>query len=100
MSLTEFGLEIPSPFCSLTLTNSEITSFTTWKLVCTIGGDSTKRVNSAAFEGLLYSAAQEAAAYKNSSGIPVSFMFGWLGDNGMIAEHASYQGFTLKFSVL
>lgn len=99
MSLTEFGLEIPSPFCSLTLTNSEITSFTTWKLVCTVGGDSTKRVNSAAFEGLLYSAAQEAAAYKNSSGIPVSFMFGWLGDNGMIAEHASYQGFTLKFSV-
>ena len=99
MSITEFGLEIPSPFCSLELTNSEITSFTSWKLKCTVGGDNKKKVNVAAFEGLLYSAAQSSSAYNNSSGIPVSFMFGWLNENGSVAEYTSYQGFTLKFQV-
>ena len=99
MSLTDYGLEIPSPFCSLDLSNSEITSFTSWRLKCIVGGDNKKKVNIAAFEALLYSAAQEAAQYENSSGIPVSFLFGWLDNNGGIDEYVSYQGFTLKFQV-
>ena len=99
MSITDYGWEIPSPFCSLELTNSEITSFTSWRLKCVVGGDNKKRVNVAAFEGLLYSAAQESSAYNNSSGIPVSFMFGWLDETGNVSEYISYQGFTLKFQV-
>lgn len=99
VSITDFGWEVPSPFCSLELSNSEITSFTSWKLKCVVGGDNKKKVNVAAFEALLYSAAQASAAYNNSSGIPVSFLFGWLGEDGTIAEYASYQGFTLKFQV-
>ena len=105
VNLTDFGLEIPSPFCSLELTNSQITSFTSWTLQVTVGGDDRKKSNIAAFEALLYSAAQDAGKYPNSSGIPVSFMFGWLngdgaiGDDGSIGEHVAYQGFTLKFQV-
>lgn len=99
VSLTEFGLVIPSPFVSLQLNNSEITSFTSWTLNVTVGGDSSKKVNIAAFEALLYSAAQSASGYANSSGIPVSFMFGWLGKDGKIEDYTSYQGFTLKFEV-
>lgn len=99
VSLTDFGLSIPSPFCSLELSDSQITSFTSWSLKCVVGGDSTRKVNIAAFEALLYSAAQAAAKYPDSSGIPVSFMFGWLDDSGNVSEYASYQGFTLKFSV-
>lgn len=99
LSLTEFGLEIPSPFSSLELTNSEITSMTTWTLKCVVGGDSTRKVNVSAFEALLYSAAQKAHGYSNSSGIPVSFIFGWLNADGSVAEYLSYQGFTLQFEV-
>lgn len=99
MSITEFGLEIPSPFVSLELSNSEITSFTSWELTCIVGGDASKKVNIAAFEALLYSAAQDTNKYHNASGIPVSFAFGWLDESGNVAEHATYQGFTLKFSV-
>lgn len=99
VSLTSFGFQVPSPFCLLELTNSEITTFTSWTLKCTVGGDDKKKINIAAFEGLLYSAAQKASAYENASGIPVSFMFGWLNDNGTVAEYTSYQGFTLKFQV-
>lgn len=99
ISLTEFGLKIPSPFCSLELHNSEISSFTSWTLNLIVGGDASKGVNVSAFEALLYSSAQAATAYKNSSGIPVSFMFGWLGHDGSVAEYTSYQGFTLKFEV-
>lgn len=99
VSLTEFGLKIPSPFCSLELTNSEISSFTNWTLNVIVGGDASKGVNVAAFESLLYSSAQAASSYKNSSGIPVSFMFGWLNDGGSVADHVSYQGYTLKFEV-
>jgi len=77
VSLTEFGLKIPSPFVSLTLSNSEITSTTSWTLRCVVGGDDTKKVNVAAFEALLYSAAQAISSYPNASGIPVSFAFGW-----------------------
>ena len=80
MSLTDYGLEIPSPFSSLELSNSEIASFTSWTLRCTVGGDSSKKVNIAAFEALLYSAAQAASSYPNASGVPVSFAFGWLDD--------------------
>ena len=72
---------------------------TSWTLTCTVGGDISKKVNASAFEALLYSAAQEASAYPNASGIPVSFIFGWLDHNGNVAEFLSYQGFTLKFSV-
>ncbi len=99
VSLTEFGLKIPSPFCSLELTNSEISSFTNWTLNVIVGGDASKGVNVSAFEALLYSSAQAASSYKNSSGIPVSFMFGWLSAGGSVADHVSYQGYTLKFEV-
>ena len=99
VSLTEYGLRVPSPFCSLELSNSEINSFTSWTLNVIVGGDASKGVNVSAFEALLYSSAQSASAYKNSSGIPVSFMFGWLGDDGSVVDYTSYQGFTLKFEV-
>ena len=99
VNLTDFGLEIPSPFCSLTVSNAQISSFLSWELRVTVVGDSRKRSNIAAFEALLYSAAQNASKYPNSSGIPVSFMFGWLNADGTVGEHSSYQGFTLKFSV-
>lgn len=99
VSITEFGLMIPSPFTRLTLSNSEVNSFTSWTLNVTVVGDDTKKSNIAAFEALLYSAAQAASGYKDSSGIPVSFMFGWLDDGGQISEYLSYQGFTLQFKV-
>jgi hypothetical protein len=98
-SLTDFGLKIPSPFSSLELSNSEISSMTSWTLTCTVGGDDKNKINIAAFEALLYSAAQGASQYANSSGIPVSFAFGWLDDDGNVSEYTSYQGYTLKFSV-
>lgn len=97
VSLTDFGLKIPSPFCSLDLSNSQITSFTSWTLSVIVGGDDAKKSNIAAFEALLYSAAQDASKYPTSSGIPVSFMFGWLNPDGSIGENVAYQGFTLKF---
>ena len=97
VSLTDFGLKIPSPFCSLELSNSQITSFTSWTLNVIVGGDDAKKSNVAAFEALLYSAAQDASKYPTSSGIPVSFMFGWLNADGSIGENIAYQGFTLKF---
>ena len=99
VSITEFGMIVPSPFCTLELSNSEITSVTSWTLTCIVGGDDTRRVNASAFEALLYSAAQAASRYKNASGIPVSFAFGWCGTNGQIEEHVSYQGFTIQFKV-
>lgn len=98
VSLTDYGLKIPSPFCSLELTNAQITSFTSWTLQVIVGGDDSKKSNIAAFEALIYSAAQDASKYPNSGGIPVSFMFGWLKDDGSIGENVAYQGFTLKFS--
>lgn len=99
VSLSDYGLAIPSPFCSLTLSNAQISSFLSWELKVTVVGDSKKRSNIAAFEALLYSAAQDAGKYPNSSGIPVSFMFGWINSDGTIGEHVSYQGFTLQFTV-
>lgn len=99
MSLTDFGWEVPSPFASLELANSEIQSMTSWTLTCVVGGDDTRKVNVAAFEALLYTAAQAASSYPNSAGVPVSFSFGWLNDSGGIDEYLSYQGFTLKFNV-
>ena len=99
VNLTEFGLEIPSPFCSLELSNSQIDSMTAWTLNVIIGSSDNKKANSAAFEALLYSAAQSASGYANSRGIPVYFIFGWLDDKGNVAEYLSYQGFTITFSV-
>lgn len=99
VNLNDFGLEIPSPFSSLELGNSQVSSMTSWTLRCTVGGDSSRRINVAAFEALLYSAAQSAASYENASGIPVSFLFGWLDENGNVGDHLSYQGFTLQFKV-
>lgn len=97
VSLTDYGLEIPSPFCRLEITEAEIDSYTSWTLTVTVAGDSRRRMNVSAFEALLYSAAQSASTYQNSSGIPVSFMFGWLNDNGNVESHLSYQGWTLNF---
>lgn len=99
MSISEFGLSIPSSFTSLQISNSEITSMTSWTLTCTVGGDDKRKINIAAFEALLYSAAQSANSYTNSSGIPVSFAFGWLDDLGNVSDYISYQGFTLQFNV-
>lgn len=99
VSITEYGLQIPSPFASLEITNSEITSMTAWTLNCIVGGDSSKKINTSAFEALLYSSAQSANNYPNSSGIPVSFVFGWLDEYRNVNEYTSYQGFTLQFSV-
>lgn len=99
VSMTDWGLKIPSPFSSLSLSNNQITSFTQWELKVIVGGDSENKINIAAFEALLYSAAQSASGYSNSSGIPVSFMFGWLSESGQVSEYASYQGFTLNFKV-
>lgn len=99
VSFTDFGLKIPSPFASLEINNSEINSFTSWTLNLTIGGSESRGVNIAAMEALLYSSAQSADMYGNSSGIPVAFSFGWLAEDGTISEYLSYQGFTLQFSV-
>lgn len=99
VSLTDFGLEIPSPFASLNLSNSEISSVTSWTLSVVIGGDDKKKANVAAFEALLYSAAQAASSYADSQGVPVAFAFGWLDESGGIEEYLSYQGFTLQFKV-
>lgn len=99
VNISDYGLEIPSPFCTLTVSNAQISSFLSWELRVTVVGDASKRSNIAAFEALLYSAAQDASNYPDSSGIPVSFMFGWMDSSGTIAEHVDYQGFTLKFSV-
>lgn len=99
VSLTDYGLEIPSPFTSFELGNSQVSSMTNWTLRCTVGGDANRRMNVAAFEALLYSAAQSAAQYENSSGIPFSAMLGWLDENGNVGDHLSYQGFTLQFKV-
>ena len=99
VNLTEFGLSVPSPVSSLEVSNSEVASMTSWTLNCVVGGDAKKHMNVAAFEALLYSAAQSANQYANSSGVPVSFVFGWLDEYGNVAEYKSYQGFTLKFTV-
>lgn len=99
VSLTDFGLEIPSPFASLNLSNSEISSVTSWTLSVVIGGDDKKKANVAAFEALLYSAAQAASSYADSQGVPVAFAFGWLDESGGVEEYLSYQGFTLQFKV-
>ena len=99
VSLTNYGLLMPSPFCKLEMNNSEVSSFSSWTLTVVVGGDANKKSNIAAFEALLYSAAQAASAYPNSSGIPVAFSFGWLGSDGNIEEYLSYQGFTLQFKV-
>lgn len=99
-SLTHFGLVTPSPFISLTLNNSQITSFTNWTLQIVVGGDAARKMNIASFEALLYSAAQAADKNTSSAGIPVSFAFGWLDEvTGNIKEYVSYQGWTLQFEV-
>lgn len=97
VNLSEFGLKLPSPFCRLEVDQAEIDSYTSWTLTLTVGGDASRGVNSAALEALLYSSAQSASHYSNSSGIPVSFMFGWLDDLGNVSEHVTYQGWTLQF---
>ena len=72
---------------------------TQWTLEVIVGGDDKRRINISAFEALLYTSAQNASNYSNSSGIPVSFLFGWLDENGSVIESLSYQGFTLTFKV-
>lgn len=99
ISLTNFGLKIPSPLASLELNNSEVTSATAWTLNVSVMGGADHKANVAAFEALLYSAAQEANQYPDSSGIPVSFMFGWIDAFGNVDEYLSYQGFTNTFNV-
>lgn len=97
VSLTDFGLQVPSPFTRLDISQAEVDSYTSWTLTVTVGGSANRGMNSAAFEALLYSSAQSASGYNNSSGIPVSFLVGWLDDTGNVSEHMSYQGWTLQF---
>ena len=49
VSLTDYGLKIPSPFCSLHISNAEISSFLSWELKVIVVGDNTKGTNIAAF---------------------------------------------------
>lgn len=98
VNLTSFGFKVPSPFCSLQLDNSEISSMTSFTLRCQVGGDSSNKVNVASFEALIYSTAQ-AATNSDSSGIPISFAFGWVDNRGNVSEYVSYQGFSLNFTV-
>ena len=70
VSLTDYGLKIPSPFVSLTLDESQIDSMTSWTLNCSISGDSSISANIAAMEALLYSAAQSSS----DSSFPFSFI--------------------------
>ena len=98
VNLTEFGLKIPSPFCSLTVSNAQISSFLSWELKVIVAGDARKQSNIAAFEALLYSASQDAASHGNAQRVPVTFMFGWMNSDGSIGEHLSYQGFFLKWT--
>lgn len=95
VSITDFGLKIPAPFTSLILENSEIDSMTSWELTISVTGSDEANMNIASFEALIYSAAQ---ASPDTAGIPVSFIFGWLDEQGNVASHLSYQGFTLKYS--
>lgn len=97
VSLTDYGLKIPSPFSSLTLTNSQITSMTSWELTIQVGGDSDNKINIAAFEALIYQSAQQSDV-STSAGVPVTFSFGWLDAEGRVEDYTSYQGFTLKYS--
>ena len=98
MSLTSFGMKIPSPFCLLSLNNSEVDNYTKWELSITVGGDSSQRINIAAFEALIYSAAQ-ASGYNNASGIPVEMVVGWMNEKtGSVGDHASYRGWTINYS--
>lgn len=99
VNLTDFGLTIPSPFTSLEIGNSTITTMTAWTLNVVVGADSSKKCNVAAFEALLYSAAQAASRYPNSNGIPCSFVGGWLDEYGNVDEYFSYQGWTIRYSV-
>ncbi len=98
VNITDYGLEIPSPFCSLAVSNAQINSFLSWELKVTVVGDYKKKSNIAAFETLIYSAAQDANKYPNTSGVPVSFMFGWLNPDGSIGENSSYQGYFINYT--
>ena len=98
VNLCEFGLLIPSPFCSLSITNAQIQSFLSWELKVIVVGDANKQANIAAFEALLYSASQSAAVSGTAQRVPVSFMIGWLNSDGSIGENLSYQGFFLKWN--
>ena len=98
VSLTDFGLVIPSPFCTLTVNNAQIDSFLSWELKVTVVGDSMRRSNIAAFETLIYSASQDAGKYPDVSGVPVSFMFGWINADGTVGEQTSYQGYFINYN--
>ena len=66
VSLNDYGLKIPSPFTSLEISNGQVSSMTSWTLNYIVGGDSTNKINIAAFESLLYSAAQAASSYPDA----------------------------------
>ncbi len=99
LSITQFGLHIPSPFCSLVLSHSETDNYTSWELTVTVGGEASRKINITSFEALIYSASQ-TKGYANASGIPVSIMFGWI-DNKKhgVDAYLSYQGWSLKYNV-
>jgi hypothetical protein len=98
VSITDFGLVIPSPFCSLTVNNAQFDSFLSWELKVTVVGDYRRSSNIAAFEALIYSASQDAGKYPDVIRVPVSFMFGWLNPDGSVGEHTSYQGYFINYN--
>ena len=98
VNLSSFGMLIPSPLSKLSIENSEVASMTSFTIRCVIGGDDKRKINVSAFEALIYSAAQASEAEANSSGIPISFAFGWV-DNGNVSEYTSYQGFCINYTV-
>lgn len=99
VNLTSFGMKIPSPYASLSIKNSEISSMTSFTLRCIVAGDDKRKINVAAFEALIYSAAQDSQTSESSSGIPISFAFGWTDARGNVSEYLSYQGFCINYTV-
>lgn len=93
VNLTSFGFMVPSPFVSLQMSNSEVASMTSFTLTCQVGGDDRRKINIAAFEALIYSAAQQSTD-NGTGGIPVSFQFGWLDE-----KVTSVNTFLIKDSV-
>lgn len=98
VNLTSFGFMIPSAFSALEMSASQFTSSTQWTLTVSIASDASRKANGAAFEALLYTAAQAANKYPSSQGIPVSFLYGYIDDFGNVTEFTSYSGWTLTFT--
>jgi len=99
VSLTDLGYKIPTPLVGITIKNALVRSALEWELTLNVAGDSNKRANIAAIEGLWYQAEQSARNSGYTRGIPVSIILGWQSPNGQITESMDIEGFTIQFSV-